>query len=58
MEYAGFFVGVCAVLQIDTPAFHFTQFYSVVVFTLHQLEGKRKGIFLYINCLGDFLQLS
>lgn len=48
---------LCFSLQIDTPAFCFTWFYSVVVFTLHQLQGGRKGIFLYINCLGDFLQL-
>lgn len=39
------------------PAFCYTQIYSLAVFTLHQLEGKRKGIFLYMNCLGDFLQL-
>lgn len=44
-------------LQTHPPAFGYTQIYSLVVFTLHQLEGERKGIFLYMNCLGDFLQL-
>lgn len=44
-------------LQTHPPAFCYTQIYSLVVFTLHQLEGERKGIFLYMNCLGDFLQL-
>lgn len=44
-------------LQTRPSAFCYTQIYSLVVFTLHQLEGERKGIFLYMNCLGDFLQL-